>query len=132
MTDAFDDLGSARARIRQQVAEARQQTAVVEALADQITTLTATARSPRGEISVTSTASAVITDVTVTAAALELRPDALGRLVSATIASAQRAAAELALAAAEESLGADSGFVAGLRADVESRYVERPGDTTLR
>jgi DNA-binding protein YbaB len=132
MTDAFDDLDSARARIRSQVQDARERTAAVTVLADQIAATTATVRSARGEVTVTATAGAQITDVTVADAALSLRADALGRLIRDTVASAQRAAAERGVAAAEETLGADSAFVAGLRADVESRFGELPGETVLR
>jgi len=132
MTDAFDDLDSARARIRSQVQDARERTAAVTVLAETVAATTATVRSARGEVTVTATAGARITDVTVADAALGLRADALGRLIRDTIASAQRTAAERALAAAEETLGADSGFVAGLRADVDSRFGEMPGDTVLR
>jgi DNA-binding protein YbaB len=132
MTDAFDDLDSARARIRQQVQGARERSAAVTVLADQVATTTATVRSPRGEVSVTATASAQVSDVTIAPGALELRADVLGRLIRDTIAAAQRTAAERALAAAEETLGADSGFVAGLHADVASRFGEIPGETTLR
>ena len=132
MTEAFSDINSARARIQGQLAEARARTAVIEVLADEVTTTTATVRSPRGEVSVTSTASSIITDVTVSDDALDLHPDALGRVLRDTIAAAQRAAARLALEAAEESLGADNGFVAELRADVDSRFTDLPGETTLR
>jgi DNA-binding protein YbaB len=132
MTDAFDDLDSARARIRSQVQDARERTAAVTVLADQIAATTATVSSARGEVTVTATAGAQITDVTVADAALSLRADALGRLIRDTVASAQRAAAERGIAAAEETLGADSAFVAGLRADVESRFGELPGETVLR
>ena len=100
MTDAFDDLDSARARIRQQVQGARERSAAVTVLADQVAATSATVRSPRGEVSVTATAGAQITDVTVAPGALELRADVLGRLIRDTIAAAQRTAAQRALAAA--------------------------------
>lgn len=132
MTDAVDDLDSARARIRSQVQDARERTAAVTVLADRVAATSATVRSPRGEVTITATAGAQVTGVTVAPGALELRADALGRIILDTIAAAQRAAAELALAAAEESLGADSGFVVGLRADIDARFGDRPGETLLR
>jgi DNA-binding protein YbaB len=132
MTDAFDDLDSARSRIRSQVQDARDRTAAVTVLADQVAATSATVRSARGEVTITATAGAQVTGVTVSPGALELRADALGRIILDTIAAAQRAAAELALAAAEDALGADSGFVVGLRADIDSRFGDRPGETLLR
>lgn len=132
MTDAFDDLDSARARIRSQVQDARERTAAVTVLAEQVAATSATVRSARGEVTVTATAGARITDVTVADAALGLRADVLGRLIRDTVAAAQRAAAENALVLAEETLGTDSGFVVGLRADIDTRFGEAPGDTILR
>jgi len=132
MTDAFDDLDSARARIRSQVQDARERTAAVTVLAEQVAATSATVRSSRGEVTVTATAGAQITDVTVADAALGLRADVLGRLIRDTVAAAQRAAAERALALAEDALGADSGFVVGLRTDIDARFGEAPGETILR
>jgi len=122
MTDPFADVDSARARIQSQLDEARARDAAITVLAEQVTAASATVRSPNGEVTVTATAAAVISDVTVSEAGRELAGSALGRLITETIARAQRAAAEQALAAAEQSLGSDSSFVAGLRADVDSRF----------
>ena len=130
MTDPFASIDSARARVQAQLAEARARDAAITVLADEVSTASATVRSPRGEVSVTATASAIVTDVTLAAASIGLGPEALGRLVAETIARAQRAAAEQALTAAEQTLGAESSFVAGLRADVDSRF--GPGDGLLR
>lgn len=131
MTDPFGSLESARAMIDLQVQQARERSAAVSVLAEQVSTTTATVKSPNGAVSVTASAAAVITNVTLTAGALELTPAALGALVTETILRAQRAAAELALGAAEAALGTDSGFVAGLRDDVDSRFGPAD-DTTLR
>ena len=122
MTDPFADVDSARASIRGQLADARARDAAVTALAEQVAVASATVRSPRAEVSVTATASAVVTDVTLAATSSDLGTQALGRLITATIVQAQRAAAEQALAAAEQSLGTGSAFVGSLRADVETRF----------
>ena len=133
MTDpSFASLDGARARIRGQLEDARARDAAIGLLAETVSAATATAVTPRGEVSVTATASAVVTDVALTPAALALRPEALGLLVTQTVAQAQRAAAELAVAAAETTLGPDAAIVASLRADVESRFAAAPGDDLLR
>lgn len=130
MTDAFGDLDSARAMIDSQLEQARERSVAMSAMAERVASTTATVRSPRGEVAVTATASAAITDVTLSDAASTLNPVTLGRLITETISRAQRAAAELAIAVAAETLGPDSALIADLRADVDSRFA--PDDTTLR
>lgn len=132
MSDEFGDLESARATIEAQLQRARDRNTAISALADQVSSTAATVRSPRGEVSVTATATAAISSVELTNAATALAPAALGTLLTQTIAQAQRAAAELALTAAEEALGTDSSFVASLRADVDSRFAATPPDSTVR
>jgi DNA-binding protein YbaB len=130
VTDAFGDLDSARAMIDSQLEQARERSVAMSAMAERVASTTATVRSPRGEVAVTATASAAITDVTLSDAASTLNPVTLGRLITETISRAQRAAAELAIAVAAETLGPDSALIADLRADVDSRFA--PDDTTLR
>lgn len=130
MTDPFADVDSARARIQTQLAEAKARDAAITMLAQQVNAASATVHSPHRELSVTATASATITSVTLTAEALELGESALGRLITETITRAQRAAADQALTAAEQTLGAESSFVAGLRTDVDTRF--GPSDSVLR
>ena len=132
MTDPFDSLASARARVHSQLQDARARDAAVGLLAETVNAATATAVSPRGEVSVTSTAAGVVTDVALTPAALALRPEALGPLVAQIVAQAQRAAAELAVAAAETALGPDAAIVASLRTDVDARFGPPTGDDLLR
>jgi DNA-binding protein YbaB len=130
MTDPFGDLETARATIATQLEQARERSVAMSVLAERVNATTATVRSPRGEVAVTATATAAITEVTLTDAASALRPEALAALLTATIGRAQRAAAEQAIAAAAETLGPENAVVAQLRADVESRFA--PDDTTLR
>ena len=130
MSDAFGDLESARATIEGQLERARERNAAMSVLADRVDSTSATVRSPRGEVAVTATAA--ITDVKLAESALTLHPQALGKLLTETIARAQHAAADLAITAAEETLGADSGLVAELRADVDSRFAPAPHDDYLR
>jgi hypothetical protein len=126
MSDAFPNpfanAEAARAHVRAQVAQAQMRADAVNVLADTVAVTTAKVRSPNGEIVVTATAGAAISDVKFSESAYALQPDALGRLVTKTILAAQRAAAEVAIAATEESLGADSSFVIALRAEVDSRF----------
>jgi len=127
MTDPFATVDSARERIQSQLAEARARNAAITVLADQVSTASATVHSPQRELSVTATAAATITDVTLTKEAVELGESALGRLIAETITRAQRAAAHQALEAAAQSLGADNTFVAGLRLDVDERFGPETG-----
>ncbi len=130
MTDPFADLDTARSTVRGQLQAARERNAAVAALTDTVNALSATVKSSRGEVTVTATPSAAIPNVTLDSSAFNLTPDALSRLVTETIARAQRAAAELALTEAQNALGEGSNFVSGLRADVDSRFGplhEEPG-----
>ena len=132
MTDEFANLETARQRIHQQVQDARERTAAIALLAETVATTVATAHSPRGEVAVTSTSAGTITDVTLNASALGLPPQALSALITSTVAAAQRAAAELALGAAEQTLGAGNALVEGLRSDIDSRFGPATGRDVLR
>jgi DNA-binding protein YbaB len=132
MTDEFANLDTARQRIHQQVQDARERTAAIDLLAETVAATVATVRSPRGEVAVTSTSGGAITAVTLASAAVELAPEALSTLITATVAAAQRAAAELALGAAEQALGSGSALVEGLRSDIQSRFGSATGDDVLR
>ena len=123
-----DDLAQARARVRAQLDASRARNAAVNTLAASVASITATARSARGEVTVTARPDGTITDVVLAPGALDGRADALGRLVTATIAEAQRTAAQLALEAAADTLGSDSAFVAGLRAEIDERHEPRQGE----
>lgn len=130
MTDAFSDLDAARATVEVQLQQARERNAAMTVLAERVNATSATVHSPRGEVAVTATATSAITAVTLAEGASALRPDALGKLLTETIGRAQRAAAERALTAAEETLGPDSALVTQMRAEVDSRFA--PDDTTPR
>lgn len=121
MTDAFDDLTHARSRVRAQVEAARDRNVAITTLAVTVATTTATVRSSRGEVTVTARPDATIVDIVVAPGALGLRNDALGRLLTDTVARAQRAAADQALESAEDALGAHSDLVTRLRADLDLR-----------
>lgn len=132
MTDEFANLETARQRIHQQVQDARERTAAITLLAETVATTVATSRSSRGEVAVTSTSAGTITEVVLSPAAGALSPEALAALITSTVAAAQRAAAELALGAAEQTLGAGNALVEGLRNDIDSRFGPATGGDVLR
>ncbi|WP_181408839.1 YbaB/EbfC family nucleoid-associated protein [Schumannella soli] len=119
--DPYGSPAQVRATVQSQVAAADARTAAIDALADRVAATTATARSLRGEVEVTAEPTGAVRDVRFSDAALELRSADLGRLVTETIARAQRDAAEKALAAATETLGADSAVVGRIRDEVSRR-----------
>jgi DNA-binding protein YbaB len=128
MTDPgpYDGPDRVRATVEAQVAEAAARTAAVDALADRLASTTATVRSLRGEVEVVAEPSGAVRSVRIADDALELYAADLGRLVTETIARAQREAADRALAAAEDALGSGDGVVAQLR-DGLSRRPSTPG-----
>jgi DNA-binding protein YbaB len=117
----WDGPDAVRATIDAQVADAAARTAAVDALAERIATTTATVRSLRGEVEVTAAPSGAIRSVRLADDALDLAAADLGRLLTETIARAQREAADRGLAAAESALGADSGVVGHLRDELGRR-----------
>jgi DNA-binding protein YbaB len=121
MTDPFGSPDQVRARIAEQVAAADARTAAIDRLAAEVRAAGATVRSPRGEVEVTASASAVVTDVRIADEALDLAPEELSRLVTDTVARAQAAASERALLLAADELGEDSAIVQELRSDLASR-----------
>ncbi|TPW76939.1 YbaB/EbfC family nucleoid-associated protein [Schumannella sp. 10F1B-5-1] len=119
--DPYGSPAQVRATVQQQVAAAEARAAAIDALAEQVDAVRATARSLRGEVEVTAEPSGAVREVRFSDDAVELRPADLGRLVTETIARAQREAAESALRAAEATLGADDAVVAGIRDQVRRR-----------
>jgi len=125
--DFFADFDAAQARIEAIAAQARANTVHASRIADDVRTATATARSPRGEISVVSRVGGVIASVEYSDAAFDLAPGALARITVETIARAQHAASVQFADRASDELGADSALADGLRADAE-RAFPSPGD----
>lgn len=125
MTDPYAAFDAAQARLQAIRAEARANSQRAALVADEARTTTATARSPRGEVSVTSRAGGVISAIDFSEAALELEPAALSRLTIATIAEAQHAAAAEFADLAASQLG-DPALAATFRADAEKAFPQ-PG-----
>ncbi len=122
MTDPLAEFEAAQARLEKIVAEARANTVRAERVSDDARTVQATARSPRGELTVTSRAGGVVTAIQFTDDALELEPQALAQLTVATIAQAQHAAAVRFAQAAAGEFGTDSPIADSLRADAEQAF----------
>jgi hypothetical protein len=121
VTDPYASPEQVRATVAQQVEAASARTAAVDALADRLSATTATVRSLRGEVEVTADPTGAVHDVRFADAARELHAADLGRLVTETIARAQHEAAERALAAASDALGADDAVVTRIRDEVRRR-----------
>lgn len=133
MTDPADALAAfedARARLDELVAESRDRSARAARVADHALE-TATARSPRGEVTVTAQAGGIVRAMEFSDAGFELGPAALARLAVQTIAQAQHAAAQRFAESASSELGADSPIAAQLRADAERAFPE-PGGSAIR
>jgi len=125
MTDAYAEFDAAQARLQAIRAEARANTQRATLVADEARTTTATARSARGEVSVTSRAGGVITAIDFSDAAYELDPAALARLTVTTIAQAQHSAATAFAETAAVQLG-DPLLAASLMSDAEKAFPQ-PG-----
>lgn len=121
MTDPLSGLAAARERLQQQMDQARRRQEAVHRLSREIDDVTARASSPRGEVAVVATAKGAVTRIELGNAAMELAPQTLGELLTDTIRTAQKSAAEQALALTENALG-DGPFTAELRADITRRY----------
>lgn len=122
MTDPMDEFDAAQERLREIVDQARANTARAKRVADEARTAEATARSPRGELTVTSRAGGIITGIQFTDAAMDLAPHALAQLTVATIAQAQNVAALRFAESAGEQFGADSPAAEELRADAQRAF----------
>jgi hypothetical protein len=121
VTDPYGSPEQVHATVAAQVEAASARTAAVDALADRLSATTATVRSLRGEVEVTADPSGAVRAVHFSDDARELRAADLGRLVTETIARAQHEAAERALAAASEALGAEDAVVTRIRDEVRRR-----------
>jgi DNA-binding protein YbaB len=120
--ELYDDIDAARARVDAQIAAAEQRRAAVHRLANEVGQLTATAQSPRGEVSATAQPGGKVTAVRVTEEGLSLSADALSRVLTETVAQAQHSAAMTAVDRSSELLGADSPFVQNLRLQANEAF----------
>lgn len=122
MEDAQEAAAAALAKIDAQVAAAEARRAGLDQLAEEIATLTATARSPQGEVTAEAQSSGRIVQVSVTEAAVKLSATRLSQLLTETVAEAQRKAALAAVECSARVLGEESPLVGQLRTEAEAAY----------
>lgn len=118
-----ETVAALHARIDAQIARSRALAEESSRLSAEVEQVTATITSPDGRVTVTARPSGGIDEVRLSS------PDAdasLGRVITTTIARAQRAAADSVLASMAATLGEDSPLVAAVRTDVDAAF---PGDT---
>lgn len=120
--DPFAQFDAAAARLESIAAAARANTASATVLSEEARSATATVRSPKGEVTVTSRVGGVISSIDFTVEALALSPADLSRLTVETVARAQHAAATRFADAASEQFGPGSGLAEGLRADADRAF----------
>lgn len=134
MTDPFSglDLGfeDARRQLDDIVKQARENQARAHALASDVETLTAEARSPRGEVTVRAGVGGRVDAIVFGAGAESLDLIALGRLTVQTIAQAQHAAMARLADRSDELFGAESDIAQSMRRDADQGYPS--SGTTLR
>lgn len=126
--DLLASMEALNAKIDAQIAQARVRAEESARVTAEATQATATVTSPDGRVTVTARSTGAITAVRLSDAAHDAV--ALGTVITATIAKAQRAAADVALETMAETLGAESGLVAAVRRDVDAAF-PRPDDISL-
>jgi DNA-binding protein YbaB len=125
-TDTLAALEAARMRVREQTERARTAAREAARMSEDVRTLTRTAHSPGGEVSVTAQASGVVERVELSPRAPEWDVAALSRLLTDTIREAQRSASHAAVERMTETLGDESPLVADIRDRVAAQYGSDP------
>ncbi|MGO2518493.1 MAG: YbaB/EbfC family nucleoid-associated protein [Microbacterium sp.] len=109
------------AKIDAQIAQSQVLADESARVAAEATQATATVTSPDGRITVVALPTGAITAVRLSSEAEDDAGD-LGPVITATIAKAQRAAADVVLESMAQTLGAESGLVAAVRRDVDAAF----------
>lgn len=128
--DPIAELEAARAQIHADAQAFRDRRDQLDELAQSIEAVTATARSPRGEVTVTAAPSGVVLSVVFSDDALSSGRSSLERLVLQTITQAQRAAADEAARLTAETMGPDSALASEMARDADRRFGQ-PGGATF-
>lgn len=118
--DTFDwsDPVATRARIEQQVKDAERRAERAAQVRDDIAAVREQASSPGRDVAVTVDSSGRLAAVTLTDAALDRSPVALGALIVELAGEAQRAAGARAVEIAAEAFGAEDAAVEHLREEI--------------
>lgn len=118
-----ETVAALHARIDAQIARSRALAEESSRLSAEVRQVTATITSPDGRVTVTARPNGGIDEVRLSSTDADA---SLGRVITTTIARAQRAAADSVLASMAATLGEDSPLVAAVRTDVDAAF---PGDT---
>ncbi|WP_187240563.1 YbaB/EbfC family nucleoid-associated protein [Microbacterium mitrae] len=113
MDDITEQVAAARERVYGQVEAARARHNALRTAISEVRGLTATVKSPRGEVSVTAAMSGAVTEVRVLHEDLDART--LSAILTQTVAAAQQAVRDQAADRMTEVAGADSNIIADLR-----------------
>jgi DNA-binding protein YbaB len=126
--EAMAQIDQVRAELDRQVQQAADRKRTLQRLSADIGITQVAERSPRGEVEVMAGPQGAVSCVRISADAFaRLDAAGLGRIITRTIAAAQRRAAAQAVERSAELLGTDSPVVEQLRSDVE-RTFPMPGD----
>jgi len=127
--DLSDTIAALNAKIDAQIAHAQELAAESAKLEDEAAQTTATVSSADGRVTVTARPTGGIESVQLTSISTSTDAAALGGLITATIAKAQRAAAEQVLDSMSRTLGETSPLVAAVRVDVDAAFPPVDGGT---
>lgn len=114
----FAQADAMAARVNQQVSAAQARAESATRLREQIEQVQGRARSPRGEVEVTTDSTGRVTDLYLHDDALHLGADRLSQMILTTIDQARRQAAETTVEMARETFGDDSPAVTVLAAEI--------------
>jgi len=121
-TPSEDRIAALSAHIDEQIARSQALADQSAALDDEITRTTVTTTSPDRRVTVSAQPSGAIVEVVLAPTSVELAPADLARVITTTIARAQRAAADRALELMGDTLGESSELVATIRAEVDAAF----------
>jgi len=124
-----DTIAALNAKIDAQIAHAQDLAAESAKLEDEVAETTATVSSADGRVTVTARPTGGIDSVQLSSISTATDAAALGGLITATIAKAQRAAAEQVLASMSLTLGESSPLVAAVRNDIDTAFPQAGGNT---
>lgn len=119
--DLLASMEALNAKIDAQIAQSQVRADDAARVAAEATQVTATVTSPDGRVTVVAQPTGGIIAVRLSSAAAD-DAVALGAVITATIAKAQRAAADIVLESMAQTLGADSGLVDAVRRDVDAAF----------
>ncbi|WP_091234418.1 YbaB/EbfC family nucleoid-associated protein [Microbacterium sp. 3J1] len=122
-----ETVAALHARIDAQIARSRALAEESSRLNADVEQTTATVTSPDGRVTVVARPNGAIDEVRLSAT--EGDAAGLARVITTTIAKAQRAAADSVLASMASTLGEDSPLVAAVRQDVDAAFPGGRGDT---